>query len=67
MATVFVKLTFLLIVFELTTANDCNLSNKKLKKMVKKYTKKCLNRGKTSLAITMYLEVKLGVFWHVII
>ena len=52
MATVFVKLTFLLIVFELTTAsaNDCNLSNKKFKKMVKKYKQKCLNRGKTSSA-----------------
>ncbi|XP_063691539.1 SCO-spondin-like [Bolinopsis microptera] len=48
MATVFVKLTFLLIVFELTAANDCNLSKNKMKKMVKKYKKKCLNLGFTS-------------------
>ena len=60
MAMVFVKLTFLLIVFELTTTNDCNLSNTKLKKMVKQYKKKCFNRGKTSPAITIYPLIIAG-------
>ncbi|XP_063682435.1 A disintegrin and metalloproteinase with thrombospondin motifs 8-like [Bolinopsis microptera] len=60
MATVFVKLTFLLIVFELTAANDCNLSNKQMKKMVKKYKKKCLNLGFTSnLGCASSSELKL--------
>ena len=37
-----------------SAADDCSLNEKKLKKSIKKYTKKCLNLGKAkgSLLIT---------------
>ena len=51
---VFIALCILSVISVLTAADDCSLNEKKLKKSIKKYTKKCLDLGKAkgSLLIT---------------